>query len=155
MAESDRGGEEAAPHLALQRIYLKDVSFESPRAPEVFRETWSPKVQLDLNNRAERIEESLYEVVLTLTLEARDEQDRACYIVEIQQAGMFRVENLEGEQLRHTLSSYCPSVLFPYARETVDALVVRGSFPALMLAPVNFDALYLEARRRADDAVSH
>jgi len=153
MAEADaHSGAQEGGQLTLQRIYLKDVSFESPRAPEIFREGWKPQVSMDLNSQAQRVEGEVYEVVLTLTVTVRDDQERTAYIVEVQQAGLFGVAGVEGETLRHALSSYCPSVLFPYARETVDTLAVRGTFPALMLGPVNFDALYAEARRRHAEA---
>lgn len=156
---------EQQAQFGLQRIYVKDISFESPRSPEVFRAQWKPRIKLDLNSRSQKLEDSVYEVVLTLTVEARAEDEQVGYIVEMQQAGIFRVAGLDDEQLQHALSSYCPNILFPYARETIDALVIRGSFPPLMLAPVNFDALYAEALKRqaeggagaalADSGVTH
>lgn len=156
-------GDGAGPQFALQRIYVKDISFESPRSPDVFRVQWSPRIKLDLNTRSQLLEEAMYEVVLTLTVEALSEDEQVVYIVELQQAGIFRIAGMDNDQLQHTLSSYCPNLLFPYARETIDALVTRGSFPPLMLAPVNFDALYAEAlKRRAEggeaaggDSVTH
>jgi preprotein translocase subunit SecB len=107
-------------------------------------------MKLDLNSRYQRLDEGLYEVVLTITVEARGEDEQVGFIVELQQAGIFRVTGLEDSQLQHTLSSFCPNILFPYARETIDSLVVKGSFPALMLAPVNFDALYADALKRRE-----
>ena len=145
--EGANGGD---PQFGMQRIYVKDISFESPRSPEVFREEWKPRMKLDLNSRYQRLDEGLYEVVLTITVEARGEDEQVGFIVELQQAGIFRVTGLEDSQLQHTLSSFCPNILFPYARETIDSLVVKGSFPALMLAPVNFDALYAEALKRRE-----
>jgi preprotein translocase subunit SecB len=105
-------------------------------------------MKMDINSRAKKVEEHTYEVVLTLSLEARDEDDQVGFICELSQAGIFFVEGVEGAQLQHTLSAYCPSLLFPYARACVDGLVTRGSFPALMLAHVNFDALYNEALKQ-------
>jgi preprotein translocase subunit SecB len=136
------------PQFGIQRIYVKDVSFEVPRAPEVFTKPWQPKMKMDINSRAKKVEDNTYEVVLTLSIEARDDEDQVGFIVELSQAGIFFVEGVEGPQLQHTLSAYCPSLLFPYARSFVDTLVTRGSFPALMLAHVNFDALYNEALKQ-------
>ena len=140
------GAEEAS--FALQRIYVKDISFESPRAPDIFREAWKPRINLDLNTRSQRLDTNLFEVVLTLSIEAKGEEEKAGFIVEVQQAGVFQISGLDDARLQHTLASYCPNLLFPYARETVDSLVLKGSFPALMLAPVNFDGLYAEALQR-------
>lgn len=134
--------------FAIQRIYVKDISFESPRSPEVFREAWQPRINLDLNTRSQKIEEGLYEVVLTLSITAKNEQEQTGFIVELQQAGIFQVNGLDDARLQHTLTSFCPNILFPYARETIDSLVLKGSFPPLMLAPVNFDALYAEAMQK-------
>ena len=142
MAESQPG-----PHLAIERIYLRDASFESPRAPGVFDNTWTPQVQVDINSRSNRLDDARHEVVLTLTLKARVE-DEVSMIVELQQAGVFRLENMDDATTRQALAVACPNVLFPYAREAVDALVTKGSFPPFMLAPISFEALYAEAKRR-------
>lgn len=154
MSESDPGqagavdGEAQSPQVTLQKIFLKDTSFESPNSPEVFRKPWNPKHQLDLNSRFRQVGDDLYEVVLTISVEARDEEDKVGFIAEIQQAGIFAVVGLADAQLQQAMSTFAPNILFPYARETIDSLVTRGGFPALMLAPVNFDALYAEAVRR-------
>ena len=138
--------------FALQRIFVKDVSFESPKAPEVFRVKWQPKVNLELNSSHKSLEDDLYEVTLQLTITARDEADEVVYLTEIQQAGIFLIKGLEAEALQQTLGAICPSVLFPYAREAIDSLVIKGSFPPLMLAPVNFDAIYAQSRQKREDA---
>ncbi len=148
MSEQDpmAGGEVQGAQFSLQRIYLKDLSFESPKAPGTFRTQWKPKVNLELNSRYAEIEESHFEVVLSLTATTRDESEEVIYLVEIQQAGIFMIKGLEGDALEQTLGSFCPNVLFPYAREAIDSIVTRGSFPPLMLAPVNFDAIFEQAR---------
>lgn len=164
MAENDQNpaaaGENQAsqPQFALQRIYVKDISYESPKSPMIFRETWRPQVNMELNTRHERIQDipdnNLYEVVLSLTITAKNgegEDAETAYLVEIHQAGVFLVDGLDDNQLQQTLGSFCPNILFPYAREAVDSLVVRGSFPGLMLSPVNFDALYAETQRRRQE----
>ncbi len=134
--------EQPKAQLGLQRIYVKDVSFESPLSPAGFRGQWQPKVNLELNSRNIEIEANLYEVILSVTITAKTEDDDVMYLVEVQQAGIFMIQGLEDEARQQTLGSYCPNVLFPYAREAIDSLVLKGSFPPLMLAPVNFDAIY-------------
>lgn len=136
--------------FALQRIYVKDLSFESPNSPLVFQEQWKPQVNLDLNTAHNKLSDNQYEVVLSLTVTAKV-GEKVAYIVEIQQAGVFLVAGIEGAQLGQMLGAYCPNILFPYAREAIDATVNRGSFPALMLAPVNFDAIYAQALKRKQE----
>ncbi|HAK50374.1 MAG TPA: protein-export chaperone SecB [Gammaproteobacteria bacterium] len=148
--------EEEKAQFALQRIYVKDASFESPKSPHGFRGQWKPKVNLELNSRHELIENSLYEVVLNVTVTAATEDDEVMYLVEVQQAGIFLVDGLEENARLHTLGSFCPNVLFPYAREVVDSMVLKGSFPPLMLNPVNFDAIYqqsLAEQARKEDKI--
>ena len=130
--------------FALQRIYVKDLSFESPQTPTVFKKEWKPQVNLELNTKNNKLEDDHYEVVLTLTITAKI-ADEVAFLVELQQAGIFMVKNVPEAQLRQILGAMCPNILFPYAREAVDNTVLRGSFPPLMLAPVNFDALYQQA----------
>ena len=137
--------EEQTSQFSLQRIYVKDLSFEAPKSPEIFREDWSPAVELDLNTRQRALEGDFFEVVLTLTVKTGEE---VAFIAEVQQAGIFLIQGLDAASQNHALGAFCPSILFPYARETLDSLVVRGSFPALMLAPVNFDALYAQELQR-------
>jgi preprotein translocase subunit SecB len=138
------------PQFALQRIYLKDLSFESPNSPVVFQEPWKPQVNLDLNTAHNKVSDNQYEVVLSLTITAKL-GEKVAYIVEIQQAGVFLVAGIEGPQLGQMLGAYCPNILFPYAREAIDGIVNKGSFPALMLAPVNFDAIYAQALKRKQE----
>jgi len=141
------------PQFALQRIYVKDLSFESPNSPLVFQEQWKPQINLDLNTAHNKVSDNQYEVVLSLTVTAKI-GDKVAYIVEIQQAGVFMVHGIEGAQLGQMLGAYCPTILFPYAREAIDGLVSKGSFPALMLAPVNFDAIYAQALKRKQEEAS-
>ncbi len=139
--------------FALQRIYVKDLSFESPKAPEMFQKQWQPEVKLDLNTSNRALEDGLFEVVLSLTItvdNGPEGQRETAFVVEVQQAGVFMARGLSDEELHRTLGAFCPNILFPYAREAVDNLVLRGSFPPIMLAPVNFDALYMQAREQAE-----
>ncbi len=146
--------QQAAEQFAIQRIYVKDISYESPNAPAIFRKEWQPAIQLDLDTRSEKLDDNTYEVVLSLTVTARVEEEVA-FLCEVQQAGIFSVPALEDAQMAHMLASFCPNILFPYAREAVSNLVNRGTFPQLNLAPVNFDALfaqYVQQRQAAAQA---
>ncbi|CAM3435042.1 protein-export chaperone SecB [Parendozoicomonas haliclonae] len=146
---SEAQTQEQQPQFALQRIYVKDISFESPKAPAIFKTQWQPEVKLDLNTTNTALEEDgMFEVVLSLTATVMHGEETA-FVAEVQQAGIFLARNLPAEDLHRTLGAFCPNLLFPYAREAIDSLVTRGSFPALMLAPVNFDALYAQALQRA------
>ena len=136
----------ATPQFALQRIYLKDSSFESPRSPAVFQSQWQPTINFDIKTRSDKIQESVYEVVLMLTVEAKLE-DQAAFLVEVHQAGIFTARDFDELQLEQLLATVCPNILFPYAREVIDSLVTKGSFPALMLSPINFDALYAQQKQ--------
>ena len=136
--------------FVLQRIYVKDMSFESPRAPEAFVKQWKPKINLELNSSHKALDEENYEVLLSLTVTASNEAEEVIYLAEVQQAGIFMIKGMSGETLAQTIGSFCPSVLFPYAREAIDTVVTKGSFPALMLAPVNFDAVYAQAKAAKD-----
>lgn len=136
-------GEQATPQFSIQRIYVKDLSFETPNSPEIFTKEWKPDVKLDLDNRSVKIEEGVYEVTLSITVTATVEEQTA-FLCEVQQAGIFVIGNMPEAQTAHMLGAFCPNTLFPYARETVANLVNRGTFPALNLAPVNFDALFAQ-----------
>lgn len=131
------------PMFTIQRIYVKDVSFETPHAPEIFREEWKPEVNVDLQTKTNRLEDTIYEVVLHLTVTVKM-GERVAFLVEVHEAGIFTVKGFPQEQLSHALGSMCPNILYPYARETISDIVIRGGFPQLLLAPVNFDALYLQ-----------
>lgn len=142
-----------APQFSLQRIYVRDLSFEAPKSPAIFRQEWTPSVSLDLNTRQKPLEGDFHEVILTLSVTVNN-GDEVAFIVEVQQAGIFLIKGLDAAAMSHTLGAFCPNILFPYARETIDSLVVRGSFPALMLAPVNFDALYAQELARIQSGES-
>lgn len=133
--------------FALQRIYIKDLSFEAPLGAKAFTKQWQPQVQIDLNTHGERLEGDNFEVVLTITITAKLGEETA-FLIEVHQAGVFHVKGLEGEQLRRVLMIVCPNILFPYAREAIDSLASRGSFPPLALQPVNFEAVYLQAQQQ-------
>lgn len=133
--------EQAAPQFSIQRVYTKDVSFETPNSPAIFQKEWKPEIKLDLDTRSAQLAEGTFEVVLAITVTATVEGQTA-FLAEVQQAGVFTIGNMPEAQVAHTIGSFCPATLFPYARETVASMVNRGSFPQLNLAPVNFDALF-------------
>jgi preprotein translocase subunit SecB len=144
-----------ATRVQVERIYLRELSFESPRAPEIFDGEWKPNVHLDIKTKANNLSESRFEVVMTVTLSAmvdREGDEVTGLIVEMQQAGVFHVDGVDGAQLEQVLAITCPNILFPYVREAFDNLAVRGTFPPFMLGPVDFSALYTEAVRRRQAA---
>lgn len=130
----------------IQRIYIKNLSFETTNTPAIFQQKWEPELSLDLNTQHTKLDESTYEVALTVTATVKNQQTTA-FLVEVQQAGVFTIQGPAPEQLDHLLGSFCPSILFPYAREAITAEVIRGSFPQLVLAPINFDALYIQQQQ--------
>lgn len=143
--------EEQQAQFALQRVYLKDVSFEAPNSPQVFTKEWKPEVKLDLNTNAQKLDDTHYEVSIKVTITATNSEETA-FLVEVVQAGLFVLSNIPEEQVRPMLGALCPNILFPYLRENIDSLVVKGGFPALVLAHINFDALYQQriAQETAD-----
>lgn len=129
------------PDFGIQRIYIKNLSFEAPHAPEIFRTDWTPEVNLDLDTSVSQISAGVYEVVLNVTVTVKA-KEKTAFLVEIHQAGIFTITGFPAEQVQPMLGSFCPNILFPYVREAVSDIVNRGTFPPLYLAPVNFDALY-------------
>lgn len=138
---AEGAAEQAAPQFAIQRVYTKDISFETPNSPAIFQKDWKPEIKLDLDTRSAKLADDTFEVVLALTVTATVEGQTA-FLAEVQQAGIFTIGNLPEAQLAHTIGAFCPTTLFPYAREAVSSLVSRGSFPQINLAPVNFEALF-------------
>ncbi len=139
--EAQAQAEGDQPEFGIQRIYLKDLSFEAPKSPQVFLEEWKPEMDMDLQTQTTSLGDDVHEVVLTVTVNVKL-SDEVVFIVEVKEAGIFSIKNFPEDQLRPMLGSFCPNVLYPYAREVVTDTVVRGGFPQLYLAPVNFDALF-------------
>lgn len=151
---SEAPQQENRVQFTIQKIYVKDLSFEAPNSPQVFLEKWEPEVNLQISNSATALSDTTQEVVLTLTVTAK-QQDKTAYLVEVQQAGIFNITGYDKDQLAAMVGGYCPHVLFPFAREAVSDLVTRGGFPQLLLAPINFDVLYrqhLEQMKQAQPA---
>ena len=144
------GAVENAAQLNLQKIYIKDVSFEVPNAPQVFQSQGQPNVELNLSQRVNVLADSVFEVVLSVTVTCKVD-DATAYLAEVHQAGIFGVAGFDAAGQEAVLSTYCPNVLFPYVRQLVSDLVQGGGFPPLLLQPINFDAIYAEqVRRRAE-----
>ncbi len=129
--------------FVIQKVYIKDVSFETPNSPVIFTQQWEPKVEFNLASNAQGLENGLFEVGLTVTVTVKLEEKTA-YLAELTQAGVFTITGFQEEELGAMIGSYCPTILFPFAREAVSDLVIKGGFPPLLLAPVNFDALYMQ-----------
>ncbi len=140
-------GAETGAQLQLQKIYIKDASFEVPNAPQIFQEQGQPQVQLNLQQQVGAIGENVYEIILTVTVTCKLEEKTA-YLAEVQQAGIFGVAGFDAASRDAVLATYCPNVLFPYARQAISDLVQNGGFPPFLLQPINFDALYAEQMRR-------
>src|ERR1700691_6690183 len=135
--------------VSLQSVYLKDCSYESPNGPRLPNsQAWEPKFQLNMNTSAEEIGPDVREVLLTITLEAK-QGEATLYLVEVKQAGVFAIAGASSEDMKRLIGSFCPSVLFPYAREVISALITKGGFPNFVLPLVNFDALFAQASETA------
>lgn len=142
------------PEFAIQRIYVKDSSFEAPEAPGIFRENWEPKVNIDLHTASSVVEGNIYEVILGVTVTVKI-GEKAAFLAEVKQAGIFTVGDFPEDQRKQLLGSFCPNILFPYAREALTSMVTRGGFPQLYLAPINFDAVYQQQLKQAESETAN
>ncbi|MFK5948316.1 MAG: protein-export chaperone SecB [Methylococcales bacterium] len=139
--------------FSIQKIFTKDISFETPNSPNIFTEKWEPAVDFNLGTNVESIEDALFEVSLSVTVTVKC-NDSTAYLVEVTQAGIFSLAGFSEQEMGPMVGSFCPNILFPYAREVVSDLVAKGGFPQLLLAPVNFDALYAQHLQQAQQAPS-
>ena len=150
--ETSNGNATGGAQLSLQKVYIKDASFEAPGAPHIFQDTNQPQIQLNLAQQVGPLAENVYEVVLTVTVTCKL-ADKTAYLAEVQQAGVFGLSGFDNQNRDVILATYCPNVLFPYARQIVSDLVSNGGFPPFLMQPINFEALYAEQmRRRAEGA---
>ena len=139
--------------FGIQKVYTKDISFETPNSPAIFQEEWQPSVNMDIANSAQALAEDTFEVTLSVTVTVSS-NDKTVYLVEAQQSGIFHIAGFPGDAVKRMLATVCPNILFPFAREVVADLVTRGGFPQLLLAPVNFDALYAQHQQKAAEKIS-
>lgn len=143
-------GTDNNPEFNITRLYIKDLSYEAPHVPLQFLEKeYSPKIDLELSSYSQGLNEDTHEVVLRVLVTAK-QNEKTVFLLEIQYGGVFTLRRFPENQLKHMLGSFCPNILFPYVRGLVDDLVTRGGFPALYLAPVNFDALYAQYLQRME-----
>jgi len=136
------------PVFGIEKIYVKDLSLEIPHAPEVFLSAEQPQVDVQLHNEGATISEGLYQVVLTVTVTAKA-GEKTMFLAEVAQAGIFQIRNVPQADIEPLLATACPNILFPYARETVSDIIGRAGFPPVYLAPVNFDAIYMQRMQQA------
>lgn len=135
--------QQVSQHFEIQKVYLKDVSLETPNSPAIFTEQWQPQTEVRLETGATPLTEDLFEAVLTLTVTAKV-GERTVYLAEVQQAGLFTLRGFNDPQMGHMLHAFCPNILFPFAREALASLIGKGGFPPLLLNPINFDGLYMQ-----------
>jgi len=165
MTKKAQASAEAQPEaqeiqFMIQRIYVKDISFEAPNTPQVFQQEWKPELALDLNTKHVELEKGIYEVILTVTATVKN-QGTVAFIAEVSQAGIFTIQGEAETKIDYLVNCFCPNILFPYAREAITQEVIRGSFPQLVLSPINFEALYaqqMQQKQQADakeEAVQH
>ncbi len=156
MTEENQAARENEREFGIQKIYLKDVSFETPNTPNIFQKEWKPEVNLQLGNSAVTLGEHVHEIVLTVTVTTSIGEDTA-YLCEVKQAGIFNIKGYSEQEMGMMAGSYCPNILFPFAREAICDLVTKGGFPQLLLAPVNFEALYQQhlQQSQAAEATTH
>jgi preprotein translocase subunit SecB len=148
--EITNGTAASGAQLSLQKVYIKDVSFEVPGAPQIFQDQGQPQIQLNLSQQIGALAENVYEVVLTVTVTCKL-AEKTAYLAEVQQAGVFGMSGFDNQNRDAVLATYCPNVLFPYARQIVSDLIQNGGFPPFLMQPINFEALFAEqARRRAE-----
>ena len=140
-----------AQQFAIEKLYLKDASLESPNVPAIFTTKWEPEINLQITSASKKIEEGVYETVLTITLTAKL-GEKTAFLVEIQQAGVFTIHGFGDAELAPLLNSYCPSTLYPFAREAANNLIEKGGFPPLYLAPINFDAMWAQRQQELANA---
>ena len=149
MAEKkDKIEEKKDTQFSIQKIYIKDISFETPNSPDIFKMEWKPVVDMHITNEATPLGEDLFDVVLSVTITVKID-DKIVYLVEINQAGIFLIKNIPGDVLGRMLATSCANILFPFAREAISDIVTRGGFPQLLVSPVNFDALYEQQKKQA------
>ena len=150
MADETTNGIAPAPQQAtfsIEKLYVKDVSFEVPGAPQVFNEQGQPELQMNLGQRVQRVSDTAFEVVLGITLTCKV-NDKTAYLAEVQQAGVFTLAGFEDAGVDAMLGTQCPAVLYPYAANTITQLIQAGGFPPFFMQPINFDALYAETLRQ-------
>ena len=153
MAEEKAAAEKQQPQFMIQKIYTKDISFETPSSPEMFREEWKPELDLQLTNEYKQLDDNNHDVTLVATVTAKL-GDKTAFLIEVKQSGIFSLIGYSNEEIAPLIGNHCPTILFPYIREVISDIVLKGGFPQLVLAPVNFDALYMNQVEQAKQAAA-
>ncbi len=141
------------PAFNIEKLYLKDLSLEIPHAPQIFLERETPQIDMQLNAQTEKIDDEVYEVVITATVTTKI-GEKVMFLIEVKQAGIFRLSNLPEDDMEPVLAVLCPNILFPYLRETVSSVAVRAGFAPVLLNPVNFDTLYQQHKQEKAQAAA-
>jgi len=152
-AEQAAPKQDQQPGFGIEKIYVKDLSLEIPNAPAVFMQRETPQVGIELGNKVTKLEEDVFEVVLSVTVTSKIE-DKTVFLVEVAQAGIFQMRNIPQENFEAIVSVTCPNILFPYAREAVSDLITRGGFPPVLLSPINFEALFAQQKQQKNEAAA-
>ncbi len=153
MSEEQQAQQPAMPVFGLEKVYVKDLSLEVPNSPQIFLEQGAPAIDVQLANQSNMVEPGIFDSILTVTVTAKI-NDKTAYLVEVKQAGIFRIMNLPPEALEPAVAVGCPNILFPYARESVSDAIMRAGFPPMLLQPVNFEAMYLQSKQQQMQATA-
>lgn len=146
MTDDQQAQQPATPVFNIEKLYIKDLSIEVPNAPAIFLDRDPPQMDVQLNSQSAPVEDGIYESVLTLTITAKI-KDKTAFLVELKQAGIFRIQNIPQEAMEPALGVGCPNILFPYAREAISDAVLKAGFPPLVLQPVNFEMMYMQQQQ--------
>lgn len=138
--------EEQQPVFSIERLYVKDLSLEVPNAPQIFLDSGEPEVDMRVSTSSTKLEDGVYDVDVTVTVTAKLDGDRTMFLNEVTQSGIFRLENIPEEDVQLLLGVACPNILFPYAREAISSTITRAGFPPVLLAPINFEAMYQQSQ---------
>ena len=141
--------ENTQPVFTIEKLYVKDLSLEVPNAPQIYLERDTPQINVQLNTTGNQIDEGIYEVVLTVTVAAKLPEDKTVFLVEVAQGGIFQIRNVPADDIEPIMMIGCANILFPYAREVVSDAVTRSGFQPVLLAPVNFEALFQAQKQQA------
>jgi preprotein translocase subunit SecB len=149
MTEATSPNQAVSPLFNIEKLYVKDMSLEIPNAPAIYLERENPQIDLQLHTQASTVEEGVFEVVVTVTVTAKlPEKDKVMFLIEAKQAGIFQVRNIPAEEMESVLAVVCPNILYPYLREVVSDVAVRGGFAPVLLNPINFDAIYQQQKQQ-------
>lgn len=146
--QTQEQAQEQQPEFGVEKLYIKDLSLEVPHSPQIFLEQEAPEIDMRISTESQKVEEGFYECSVTVTVTAKLSDERVMFLNELTQAGIFRLSNIPEEDIKLLLGVACPNILYPYAREAVSSTVTRAGFPPVILAPINFEAMYNQAQEQ-------